>query len=224
RLAQNGVPASGPLDMLKNDPELRSEGIFKEKCATCHVFGELGDAKKHNAPALDGWGTEAWILQMLHDPDSDSHFGKTPYAGGMPSMDTPPKDKPDAKVMSADDMKSAAAFLAVQGAEADEKHDAALVAAGEKIVTTRCTSCHLFKGEGDDGDDGTAPELSGYASDAWVLAQVTNPSSKATYRESALDPKRKGHMPKFEGEISPSDIALVSAWTRKRARASRPLL
>ncbi|MEO8878592.1 MAG: cytochrome b N-terminal domain-containing protein, partial [Polyangiaceae bacterium] len=61
RLAQNGVPASGPLDMLKNDPELRSEGIFKEKCAVCHVLGELGDAKKHNGPALDGWGTEAWI-------------------------------------------------------------------------------------------------------------------------------------------------------------------
>jgi ubiquinol-cytochrome c reductase cytochrome b subunit len=221
KLAQNGVPASGPLDMLANDPELRSESIFKEKCSVCHLLGELGDKKKHNGPALDGWGTQAWILQMLHDPDSDSHFGKTPYAGEMPSMDTPPKDKPNAKVMSKDELNAAAEFLASQAAP-DEKHDAALVAAGEKIISTRCTGCHLYKGDGDDGDEELAPELSGYASEAWVIAQVTNPATKTTYRESALDPKKKGHMPKFDGELSTADIALVSRWTRARARATQP--
>jgi ubiquinol-cytochrome c reductase cytochrome b subunit len=221
KLAQNGVPASGPLDMLANDPELRAEAIFKDKCAVCHLLGELGDKKKHNAPTLDGWATETWILQMLHDPDSESHFGKTPYSGEMPSMDTPPKDKPDAKVMSKDDLKAAAEFLASQAAP-DQPHDAALVASGEKIISSRCTGCHLYKGEGDDGDEELAPELSGYGSEAWVIAQVTNPATKATYRESALDPKKKGHMPKFEGELSTADIALVSRWTRSRALASQP--
>jgi ubiquinol-cytochrome c reductase cytochrome b subunit len=223
KLAQNGVPASGPLDMLANDPELRAESIFEDKCSVCHLLGEFGDAKKHNGPALDGWGTEAWILQMLHDPDSDSHFGKTPYAGEMPSMDTPSKDNPNAKVMSKDDMKAAATFLASQAAP-DEKHDAALVAAGEKIISTRCTGCHLYKGEGDDGDEELAPELSGYGSEAWVIAQVTNPATKATYREQALDPKRKRHMPKFDGELSAADIALVSRWTRNRGLSSQPAL
>ena len=220
-LAKNGVPASGPLDMLRNDPELRGQAIFKEKCATCHVLGELGDPKKHTAPVLDGWGTEAWVLQMLHDPDQDSRFGKTPYAGDMPSMDTPPKDHPDQKMMSKEDMNAAAAFLASQGADANEPHDAALVKAGEKIVTDRCTSCHLFKGEGDDTGDGNAPEFSGYGSEAWVVAQVTNPATKATYREGALDPAKKGHMPKFEGELSTADIAIVAKWTRAHARAAK---
>ncbi len=221
KLAQNGVPASGPLDMLANDPELRGETIFTEKCSVCHLLGDIGDKKKHNGPVLDGWGTEAWILQMLHDPDSDSHFGKTPYSGEMPSMDTPPKDKPDAKLMSKDDMNAAAAFLASQGAP-DEKRDATLVAAGEKIVSTRCTGCHLYKGEGDDGDEELAPEFAGYGSDAWVIAQVTNPATKATYRDQALDPKKKGHMPKFEGELSTADIAIVARWTRAHARATQP--
>ncbi len=220
-LAKNGVPASGPLDMLKNDPELRGEAIFKEKCATCHVLGDLGDPKKHSAPVLDGWGTEAWVLSMLHDPDQDARFGKTPYAGDMPSMDVPPKDHPDQKMMSKEDQSAAAAFLASQGADAGETHDPALVKAGEKIVTDRCTSCHLYKGEGDDSGDGTAPEFSGYGSEAWVIAQVTNPATKATYRENALDPAKKGHMPKFEGELSASDIAIVAKWTRAHARSAK---
>lgn len=223
KLAEKGVPASGPLDMLKNDPELRGEAIFKEKCASCHVLGDLGDRKKHSAPVLDGWGTKDWILQMLHDPDSDSHFGKTPYAGEMPSMDTPPKDNPAQKMMSKEDMEAAATFLSAQGADPSENRpDEAAVQAGEKIVTTRCTSCHLYKGEGDDSDEGLAPELAGYGSEAWVIAQITNPATKTTYREQALDPSRKGHMPKFEGELSAADIAIVAKWTRAHARAGKP--
>ena len=49
---------------------------------------------------------------------------------------------------------------------------------------------------------------------------VTNPATNVTYRETALDPLKKGHMPKFEGEPSADDIAIVSRWTRAHAHAS----
>lgn len=227
-LALGGVPPGGPLEMMRNDPELRGEALFVKNCAVCHVLGKLGDPEKAAAPTLDGWGTEAWILQMMHDPDGDARFGRTPYAGEMPSMDVPPKDPEAAasfKPMSPDDMRAAAAFLAAQGDEPGEdvpegaaRRDASVVEAGKAIVTERCTACHLFSGEGDDASQETAPELKGYASLAWTTAQVRDPSSPKTYRAKALDPEREGHMPKFEGELADADVSLVARWVRARAR------
>jgi mono/diheme cytochrome c family protein len=125
--------------------------------------------------------------------------------------------------MTPDEMSAAAAFLAAEGQEKGEEGDGktseASRKAGEKIVTSRCTTCHLFRGEGDDNDQGLAPELSGFGSVAWVRAQITNPATKATYRSKAVDaPKNKGHMPAFAEELSPADIDLLARWTRARAR------
>ena len=233
-LAMNGVPPEGALAMMQNDPELRGEAIFGQSCAACHVLGSLGDIAKANAPVLDGWGTEPWIAAMLHDPDHVQRFGKTPYKEQMPSMDVPPAhpdpDAPPFKAMSADDLEAAAAFLASQADELGEpppapsatRQNAKAMARGEQIVSQQCTSCHLWKGQGDDGGQGLAPELSGYASVAWVRTQVANPASPATYRENALDPDRKGHMPRYDTELSPGDVDVVARWTRKHARSTTP--
>ncbi len=226
KLAMAGVPPEGPLVMLARSPELRGPELFDKHCAGCHTLGEHGDDKDRNAPKLDGWSTEKWILDMLHDPDADERFGRTPYKGEMPSMDVRPKDADESWTpMAADDMKASAAFLASQGdapgitpPPGSLRSDPKLVARGKEIVSTRCTACHLWNGEGDDGGQGLAPELSGYGSLAWVRTQIANPSSKATYRENALDPERKGHMPRFDGELSPADIDLLAAWVVDQAR------
>jgi ubiquinol-cytochrome c reductase cytochrome b subunit len=227
-LARQGVPPQGPLEMLRHDPELHGADLFEKKCAGCHVLGNLGDEKKASAPKLDGWGTTAWVLAMVHEPDGDARFGRTPYKGQMPSVDTPPKDRkgdePPFKPMSRDDMLAVATFLAAEGdAPGDPpgngRGDEESRKRGEKIVGERCTTCHLWKGEGDDGDQGLAPELSGYGSLAWVRAQVTNPATKVTYREKAVDDKdEKGHMPRFDQELTPEDIDTVARWTRAHAR------
>jgi ubiquinol-cytochrome c reductase cytochrome b subunit len=207
----HGVPPAGPLAMLRDDPDLRGEALFVQHCASCHVLGELGDKKKATAPLLDGWGQERWIRAMLHDPDSDDRFGRTPYKEQMPSMDVPPKDNSgDFKPMSTEDMTAVAKFLSSQGDDA--------TAVGEKVVKDRCTACHLFKGEGDDNAQSLAPELAGYGSFDWIRAQISDPSSKATYRENALDPKMKHHMPKFVGEIPASDIDVLARWVKRRVR------
>jgi ubiquinol-cytochrome c reductase cytochrome b subunit len=222
-LAMKGIPPDGPLAMMKNDPELRGKALFTKHCATCHVLGNLGDPKKATAPTLDGWGTEAWILQTMHDPDADTRFGKTPYAGEMPSMDTPPKDAKQAesfKPMSPADMKAAATFLAAQGDEPGEPvtRDESLRKAGEAVVKERCTTCHLFNGEGDDIGEELAPEFAGYGSLAWTASQIRDPSTPKTYRAKALEPGRKGHMPKFSEELPAADIELLARWVRQRTR------
>jgi ubiquinol-cytochrome c reductase cytochrome b subunit len=89
-------------------------------------------------------------------------------------------------------------------------------------VTKQCTSCHLWKGKGDDGDQGLAPELSGYGSVAWVRAQVANPASATTYRPAALDAARKGHMPRFDDQLGAADLDVIAQYTRAHARSTVP--
>ena len=228
RIALQGVPPEGPLAMMKRTPELRGPELFDKHCASCHTLADHGTEKDRTAPKLDGWGTEAWALEMIHDPDGDARFGRSPYKGEMPSVDVPPDGGAAAatfKPMAPDDKNAVAAFLASQGDMPGEavppnalRRDPAKVAHGKTLVTTRCTVCHLFEGKGDDSDQGLAPELSGWASLPWVRAQIANPSSKATYREHALDPDRKGHMPRFDAEIRNEDMDLLAMWVRSTAR------
>jgi ubiquinol-cytochrome c reductase cytochrome b subunit len=226
RIAKEGVPPEGPLAMMKRDPDLRGPELFDKHCAGCHMLGSHGVDKDRTAPKLDGWSTEAWVLDMLHDPDGDARFGRTTYKGEMPSVDTPPDGgAPNFKPMTAEDKNAVAAFLASQGDEPGKpvppnalRRDAAAVARGKVIVATRCTTCHLFEGKGDDADQGLAPELFGWGSYAWVRAQIANPGTKATYREHALDPERKGHMPRFDAELRNEDMDLLTTWLRSQTR------
>jgi ubiquinol-cytochrome c reductase cytochrome b subunit len=226
RLAMNGVPPEGALAMVQRDPDLRGAALFDRYCAGCHVLGDMGDAKKATAAKLTGWGTPEWILAMMHDPDAPEFFGRGPYAQQMPSVDQRPKDRPANQpwtpILKTDAEKQAvAAFLSAEGDEPGDPPrpiDPALRATGEKIVSGRCTACHLWKGEGDDEGSGLAPELARYGSLAWTEAQVKNPSSLQTYREKALGEELKKHMPRFDKELSAEDAALVARWTRARGR------
>ncbi len=226
KLAMNGVPADGALAMIRRDPELHGAALFERHCASCHVLGDKGDPKKATAAKLDGWGTPPWIVAMIHDPDAPEFFGRGPYAREMPSVDVRPKDKPAGQpwtpILKSDAEKQAvAAVLAAEGDEPGDPPrpvDAAVRTLGQKIVSERCSACHLWKGEGDDEGSGLAPELGGYGSVAWTKAQVENPSSTTTYREKALGKDLKKHMPRFDKELSPANVELVARWTRAHAR------
>lgn len=228
RIAKEGVPPEGPLAMMKRDPDLRGPELFDKHCGGCHTLGEHGSEKDRVAPKLDHWGTEAWVLEMIHDPDGDARFGRSAYKGEMPSVDMPPDGGAESfKPMAPDDKNAVAAFLASQSDKPGQelpanalRRDPAKVARGKTIVGTRCTTCHLFEGKGDDADQGLAPELSGWASVPWIRAQIANPATKATYREHALDPDRKRHMPRFDAEIRIEDMDLLATWLE--AHTHRP--
>lgn len=225
RVAMNGVPPAGALAMVRQDPELRGRDLFDKHCASCHVLGDSGDLSKATATKLDGWGTPNWIQAMIHDPDASEFFGRGPYKGEMPSVDVRPKDKPNEPwtpmVKSEAEKRAVALFLASQGDEPGDPPralDEAARALGGKIVSERCTTCHLYKGDGDDEGTGLAPELSHYGSIAWTRAQVADPETTQTYREKALDEKMKKHMPRFDKDLSAADIDVVARWTRAHAR------
>jgi ubiquinol-cytochrome c reductase cytochrome b subunit len=226
QLAMRGVPSEGALAMVRSDPELRGRDLFEQHCASCHVLGDSGDAKKATATKLDGWGTPDWIAAMIHDPDAPEFFERGPYKEQMPSVDVRPKNEPPEEawspmVKSDAERRAVAMFLASLGDEPGDPPralDEATRAQGEKLFSARCTSCHLYKGEGDDEGSGLAPEMAGYGSVAWTRAQVADPSAPQTYREKALDPAMKKHMPRFDKDLSPADVDLVARWTRAHAR------
>ena len=43
-------------------------------CARCHTFREW--TAEDVGPVLDGWGSRAWMLGMLHDPTDDRYYGE----------------------------------------------------------------------------------------------------------------------------------------------------
>lgn len=215
-LFREGVPPEGPLAMLRNDPETRGADVFKAQCASCHRLGDLGPPKeKQTAPDLTGFGTRAWVLAVLDNPDADSLFGKTPFKGMMPSVVRPPADPEAAALftpMSAADQGAIADFLVAQAR--GERGDGT---PGERLVRQRCTGCHRLDGKTDDADS-LAPELRGWASTAWIEAQIASPGGGKTYPPGAMSKDLEGHMPAFEEKLSEKDRKVLAAWTHDRGQ------
>ncbi len=220
-LAAKGVPPEGPLAMLANDPETRGPELFERHCAACHRLGDLGPEEgKQTAPDLTGFGTEKWVLAVLDDPDADHLFGKTPFKGEMPSVTRPAPDDPykDSFVaMKAEEQQAVAAFLVAEAQGAGRGAGMP----GEKVVVRACQQCHRVDGK-TDNEESNAPELRGWASVAWIAAQIANPGSGKAYPKSAMSKELEGHMPAFEEQLSQADITLLARWVYAQGSGRTP--
>ena len=209
-LFKEGVPPEGPLAMMRTDPETRGPELFATHCASCHKLNDLAPPEgKLTAPDLTGFGGRAWVLRVLDNPDAEAMFGHTPFKEQMPSMTRPPADPEAAKVFTAmtqADQDAVAAFL-----EAQARGEKAEGAPGEKIVKQRCTSCHRLDGKTDD-EDSLAPELRGWASQAWIEAQIENPASGKTFPKKLAEGDQKGLMPAYADKLSAADRKLLAVW------------
>lgn len=91
--APTGIPKSGALDLLKNDPYLQGPALFEQHCASCHNFTAKNDSMRNpdyveiscsdpTAPNLYGAHTAEWIRGFTNEEtlaDAD-FFGKTAFA------------------------------------------------------------------------------------------------------------------------------------------------
>ncbi len=221
-LFKKGVPPEGPLAMLRKDPDTRGPELFSSSCASCHRLGDLAPPEgKATAPDLTTFGTKAWALDVLADPDGDHMFGKTPFKGNMPSVVKPPADPEQAKdfkPMPEADRNAIADFLAAQA-----RGEQGAGMPGEKLVKQRCTGCHRLDGKLDESgsEDSLGPELRGWGSIPWILAQIDDPGSGKAYPKGAVAPELKGHMPGFADKLDASDRALLAAWVHRKAGAGK---
>ena len=218
--APAGIPISGAVTLLREDPKTQGPRLFSQHCASCHRFGGkdgTGVAVKdpQSASDLKDFGTRKWLAGLL-DPakvDSDHYFGGTKFKSGKMVKFV----KKDVAEFSPDLTKQLAKVVMALSAEAQlgsqvatEKEDAAWIEEGRKLVASsdmQCTDCHSFR-ENEGG--GTAPDLTGWASREWLVSFISNPKHERFYG------KRNDRMPAFGSDrlLDQKQIGLVADWLR----------
>jgi ubiquinol-cytochrome c reductase cytochrome b subunit len=220
-LAENGIPTTGAITLLRNDPLTQGPKIFAQNCASCHRFDGhdgLGGIPKDPIAASDlkDFASREWLAGLL-DPaqvDSPHYFGGSKARTGK-MVKFVKEDVAEFNALQKGELVQAIAALSAEAAlksqsELDQR-DAALIAEGRKHLVgsnLTCTDCHQFHAE---GEGGTAPDLTGYGSRDWLIAFVSDPSHGRFYGE------RNDRMPAFGTEkiLTPHEIGLVTDWIRR---------
>ncbi len=187
--ANDGIPVEGAIALLKNDPKTQGPLLFKKHCATCHDFvgGTDQDIKAEtvSAPNLFGYGTRKWVAGWLdlEKIKSDDYYGATKFKKGQmvdfvdeiyTDLDEDDEEDRDTTLIAL----SALAKLKSQAAL--DEADAERIEEGMELLVEGCVDCHKV---GDEGELGTGPDLTGYASREWTIGIIANPAAKRFYGE-----------------------------------------
>ncbi len=216
----NGIPQTGALALLREDPLTQGPKLFAQHCASCHRYdGHDGLGTRPNdpqsGPDLKGFATRDWLAGFL-DPakvDSTNYFGGTKFRDGKMVRFV----KKDVAGFSAAEKEQLRKVIAAVSAEAGLKSqagldqgDAALIAEGRVLAandTMRCTECHQFRKP---DEEATAPDLTGYGSREWLVQFIGNAAHARFYG------KRNDRMPAFATDqtLDAKSIGLIADWLR----------
>jgi ubiquinol-cytochrome c reductase cytochrome b subunit len=216
-LAQRqGIPPAGAVTLLRSDPRTQGPALFAQHCASCHNHaGGLADdliAEEPSAPNLFGFGTQAWILGLL-DPakiDGPEYFGGTLHKEGDMSTFV----HGELAELGKQRTEAVGYALAVEAGHvaADRdgaKLDQAKLDEGRALLNdadTGCAVCHKFH---ESGELGSAPDLTGYGTQAWLEQFIANPEGERFY------PSTNDRMPAFgETRLTQTEINLLARWLR----------
>ena len=231
----NGIPPTGALAMLQNDPKTQGPKLFRQHCAGCHSHAAEGGsadesqmivAEKPSASNLWGFGNRDWVRGIL-DPKQvggPHYFGNTALKDG--DMVTWVQDNIAKKInelkgdeltkfrQKIDDVTLVLATEAGQSVGMVADLDKRLAAGRETIVKDfSCIDCHKFHNQ---GELGNAPDLTGYASREWLTAFISNPADERFYSD------KNDRMPAFAAHpndptanrLSPQELSLLVSWLR----------
>jgi ubiquinol-cytochrome c reductase cytochrome b subunit len=192
-LAAAGVPVEGPAHMLAHDPLTRGARVFRRACVSCHPVSDpwMGDVvpEEIEAPDLTGFGSRAWIRQVLRDPDSPRLYGRTKLEG-MESI--------HGKVSDAELTQLVDYLYRLREPTPPTAEEAGVA---ELLDAHDCDSCHDF--EEAYGADG--PALFGYGARAWVRGAIAHPESDVYYGAANT-------MPNFDERLSAEDLDAVTTY------------
>lgn len=220
-----GIPLTGAVTLLRNDPTLQGPALFAQYCASCHRYGGtdgLGRIcpTRPFAADLKGYGSRVWLQGLLNPQRvaSDQYFGGNAHRTGEMAKYV----RSSVAAFSPEKQALLQTIIAAVSAEARlnaqrelDQHDQPLIAAGRQALVDgklRCTECHQF-GKPDPNTIG--PDLTSYASRDWLVAFISNPAQPRFYG------KRNDRMPKFGEDkvLSASAIGLIADWLRGDADA-----
>jgi len=236
---RQGVGKEGAVALLRSDPLTYGPVVFAKNCSQCHRFdGHDGKGKvleeQATASDLGQFGTREWIHGFITNPAGPSHFGPTVHANfnGEPVGTRFTKDgemaawaAENVELMTEREISAIVEFLIAQGGRTDlpkvdgKLVDEELVAEGRALfengndnLSMTCIDCHSITPVGEDeqlGDVGSAPQLTGYASEAWLRDFLLNPGAERHYGENNA-------MPSYEGRMSEKDLEILLRWMRHR--------
>jgi ubiquinol-cytochrome c reductase cytochrome b subunit len=221
-----GIPPTGALTLLRNDPVTQGPILFARHCAACHdhaVVGRNGlqdiHAEKSTAPNLAGYASRPWLAGLL-DPkqiNGPQYFGNTKFRGGkMPgfvkenlsNLDAKEKQNLDKVIMA---LSAEAALPSQRELDANAARS---IEEGRRLLVEEfdCTDCHKFH---DKGKLGKAPELTGFGSRQWLAGMIRNPADIRRYG------KLNDRMPAYAASSDPAlntlsehDLEMLVAWLR----------
>ncbi len=201
-LAKDGIPPQGPIYMLDHDPLTRGRDVYRQYCNGCHVMDDEGERK---SPDHDGFGSRAWIMSILREPQGEHNFGNVEHSTDMPSQSKLGADKLNAITEFVFSLGVATIESGPNKGKPELPFDASLAKKGEELFRKECMDCHLYEGDGAFIDDG--PNLTAYGSLAWVRGQIEHAQREAFYGEMAK-------MPRFDDQLSAHDIDMVAKFLR----------
>ncbi|MBN2578110.1 MAG: cytochrome b N-terminal domain-containing protein [Pirellulales bacterium] len=215
-----GIPPTGALTLLRNDPLTQGRRVFQQHCAACHT-GAGVPAVDATAPNLTGFASRPWLAGLL-DPQkirSADYFGykDSPFKGGrmvghvmelLSDLDDDEKEDLKKLIMA---LSAEARLPAQRNIDARDAKD---IEAGRKLIAEGefgCTDCHRFHGKG----QRVGPELTGYGSTEWITAITGNPASKRFYGA------RNDRMPAYaetddetKNLLRNHDLEMTAEWLR----------
>jgi ubiquinol-cytochrome c reductase cytochrome b subunit len=219
--APSGIPPTGAISLMRNDPKIEGRRLNGQHCASCHdkpgPTGESDQNALDAAPTLVNFASRAWIAGML-DPKrvaGPDYFGRTAHHAGEMSEFV----QGDMAKWAAKDVEdvvialSAEAHLRSQATQ--DATDAERIAAGRVILADadRCGQCHKFH---DANSAAEAPDLTDYGSREWLIGMISNPAAKRYYGE------KNDRMPAFaehpagspQNRLSIEQIGILADWLR----------
>ena len=203
----------------------RAERLFHDNCAACHNYldpnGRGLVATNTSAANLYGFGSREWLtgLLTLKRIESDEYFGATAHfeSDMVDYVRDNLKELDEAKQASLKDLIAALSSEAGLPGQAEvdrQARESGSIDRGRAALgeTFSCTDCHKFH---DNGDLGSAPDLTGWGSKDWLVGIISNPGHARFYDE------RNDRMPGFamgnpakRDMLTPEEIGLIVAWLR----------
>ncbi len=220
-LAQSpaGIPATGAVTLLRNDPLTQGPKLFAKNCASCHRYdGHDGTGHPVKDPPtasdLKGFASRTWLAGLL-DPtkiSSPHYFGATKFKDGKMAKFVKKeiaKFSPEQKANLQKVIAALSAEAQLPAQNASDNQDAALIAEGQKLIPggMGCTECHQYRKK---DEDATAPDLTGYGSRAWIVGLLTDPGHPNYYGKS------NDKMPAFGAKqmLDAQAMSLLADWLR----------
>jgi ubiquinol-cytochrome c reductase cytochrome b subunit len=214
----------------KETDSQRAERLFLANCASCHSradeHGQGIEAIRPSAPNLYDFGSRSWLAGLL-DPKriaGDEYFGHTRHAEGemagfVKSDLTELDDEGKEKLQSIIVALSAEAKLPTQIEADKEAMETGTIEKGRGLLAEAfdsysCVDCHKF---GDEGDLGSAPDISGWGSKDWLVRLISDPTHEAFYRDTNDRMPafaKSGPGPTKKGLLTAAEIDLLARWLR----------